>query len=96
MWLCRRLGIVRVANAHKRGSRHGTIYNHFHLYHWGKPAMWSRPCDWRDDDPNAGLHDPTLERHPEVWEYVGNMFDLLPYSAIAGVELPAANYSEGK
>jgi hypothetical protein len=88
MWLCRRLGIVKVFNAHKRGSRHGSFCNNFHLYHWGKRAMWSRPADWRDNDPNASLDDPATGRalghSAEQWEYLGNIFDLLPYAALAG------------
>lgn len=87
MWLCRRLGIVKVFNGHKRGSRRGTIYNNFHLFHWGKPALWARPCDWRDDDPNTSGDDPALSGRPslgEQWEYIGNVFDLLSYEALAG------------
>lgn len=85
MWLCRRLGIVIVFNGHKRG-RGGPKRarpNSFHLYHWGKPDMVSRPSDWRDDDANAHSLDPTGARHPEgeKWEYVGNMFEMLPYSS---------------
>lgn len=87
MWLCRRLGIVRVFNAYKRGSRHGTVYNNFHLYHWGKPAMWLRPADWRDNDPNASVSDPAIGRPGnggEQWEYIGNLFQILPFAALAG------------
>lgn len=85
MWLCRRLGIVRVFNAHKRGSRRGPVNNSFHLFHWGKPAMWSSPAEWRDNDPNAGVSDPALgRRSDEKWEYLGNIFDLLTYSALSG------------
>lgn len=84
MWLCRRLGIVKVFNGHKRGTRRGTIYNNFHLYHWGKPSLYSRPCDWRDDDANACSDDPAMGgRSGEVWEYAGNIFDLLPFSHFA-------------
>lgn len=89
MWLCRRLGIVRVFNAHKRGSRRGTVHNNFHLYHWGKPAMWSRPSDWRDNDPNASVSDPAIGKDGvggEQWEYLGNMFDLLPYASFTGTK----------
>ncbi len=87
MWLCRRLGTVKVFNGHKRGSRHGTTHNNFHLYHWGKPSLYSRPCDWRDNDPNAPVSDPALGRlgnGGEQWEYIGNIFELLPYAALAG------------
>lgn len=84
MWLCRRLGIVRVFNGHKRGSRRGLVNNSFHLYHWGKPSMWSSPCEWRDNDPNAGMHDPAIKnRSDERWEYLGNIFEMLPYASLA-------------
>jgi hypothetical protein len=87
MWLCRRLGIVRVFNGHKRGSRRGPVNNSFHLYHWSKPSLYSHPCDWRDNDANSGIHDPALGRPGnggEHWEYIGNIFDVLPYAALAG------------
>lgn len=85
MWLCRRLGIVRVFNNHKRGTRRGLQCNAFHLYHFSKPAMWSSPADWRDNDPNSHCEDPALGRcmGGETWEYVGNMFELLPYETLA-------------
>lgn len=84
MWLCRRLGIVKVFNAHKRGTRRGTVYNDFHLYHWGRPSLYQRPCKWRDNDPNAYSHDPAIEdKGGEKWEYVGNIFEMLPFSALA-------------
>jgi hypothetical protein len=86
MWLCRRLGIVLVTNGHKRGSRHRQVYNNFHLYHWGKPSLWSRPCDWRDNDPNAAGSDPAIGRPGnagEQWEYIGNIFDLLPFADLS-------------
>lgn len=84
MWLCRRLGIVRVFNAHKRGSRRGAVNNSFHLFHWGKPAMWSSPAEWRDDDMNAHIYDPALKHVAgESWEYLGNIFDLLSFAALA-------------
>lgn len=83
MWLCRRMGIVRVFNAHKRGSRKGVSHNSFHLYHWQRPSLMARGCDWRDDDPNACVTDPLLSRDGERWEYLGNIFDLLPYAMLA-------------
>lgn len=87
MWLCRRLGIVRVFNAHKRGSRKGPVNNSFHLYHWGKPALWSSPPDWRDNDPNSHPDDPATGRalgyNGEEWQYLGNIFEMLPYEAVA-------------
>ncbi len=85
MWLNRRLGIVKVFNATKRGTRRGTIYNNFHLYHWGKPSLTTgRPCNWRDDDPNSCSFDPAIDRwNGEKWEYVGNIFDMLPFAALS-------------
>lgn len=86
MWLCRRLGIVLVFNAHgrKRGQR--AKLNSFHLYHWGRPSLHARPCDWRDDDANAFSGDPARgERMGEAWEYVGNIFHMLPYSSFENV-----------
>lgn len=82
MWLCRRLGIIKVFNGHKRGTRRGIANNDFHLYHWGKPSLYCRPCDWRDNDPNACNFDPHKEG--ERWEYLGNIFDMLPYEALTG------------
>lgn len=83
MWLCRRLGIVRVFNGHKRGSRNGTFSKNFHLYHWGKPSLYMRPCDWRDNDPQSFISDPACVKDSERWEYLGSIFDMLPYSSFA-------------
>jgi len=83
MWLCRRLGIVRITNGHKRGTRRfGTVHNNFSLYHWGEPSLYSHPCDWRDDDPNASVSDPAIKPTGEHWEYLGNIFDMLPYAVL--------------
>jgi hypothetical protein len=84
MWLCRRLGIVKVFNGHKRGEHPRHRVNDFHLYHWGKPNLRSSPCDWRDDDPNASNIDPAVRSAGEEWEYLGNIFEMLPYAALAG------------
>jgi hypothetical protein len=49
--------------------------------------MYSHPCDWRDNDANAGIHDPALGRRGnggEKWEYLGNIFDMLPYDILTG------------
>lgn len=83
MWIYRRLGIIRVMNGHKRGSRRGTVCNSFHLYHWGEATLYAHPCDWRDNDMSAGIHDPALTEEAN-WEYLGNIFDLLPYESLAG------------
>lgn len=86
MWLCRRLGIVKVFNGHKKGTRRGDVHNNFHLYHWEKPSLYSHPCDWRDNDPNAFSADPALaQRADERWEYLGNIFEMLPYAALTGL-----------
>ena len=85
MWLCRRLGIVKIFNAHKRGQHRRRRINAFHLYHFGKPSMIGRPCDWRDNDYNAVTTDPAVcSEQGEKWEYIGNIFELLPYAALAG------------
>ena len=85
MWLCRRLGIVKIMNAHKKGTRRGDRLNDFHLYHWGKKSLRSHPCDWRDNDPNAYSHDPARDnKGGETWEYIGNIFAMLPYATLAG------------
>ena len=81
MWLCRRLGIVKVFNGHTRGLKRRQAMNAFHLYHWGKPSMVGHPCDWRDNDPNAYIADPANEK-VEKWEYIGNIFEMLPYSSL--------------
>lgn len=85
MWLNRRLGIVKVFNATKRGTRRGKIYNSFHLYHWGKPSLTTgRPYEWRDNDPNACSSDPAIgDCFGEKWEYIGNIFDMLPFAALS-------------
>jgi len=86
IWICRRLGNVRVINAHHRGGRRGRRFNDFHLYHFGKPSLYSHPCDWRNDDPNSYTHDPAQDGgRGEKWEYIGNIFDLLPYESLAGL-----------
>lgn len=85
MWLCRRLGIVRIFNGHKRGTRKGIVNNNFSLYHFGDPSLYSHPCDWRDNDPNAGCSDPALGQGAgEQWEYLGNIFEMLPYHVLTG------------
>lgn len=87
MWLCRRLGTVRVINGHKRGQSRRKGLSSSHLYHWKRPSLLARPCDWRDGDPNAGrAFDPAKEG--EAWEYVGNIFDALPYANFVGSAAP--------
>ena len=81
MYLCRRLGAVRVVSGHKRGQSSRKGLGSFHLYHWHKPSLIARPCDWRDCDPNAGrAFAPGNDG--EAWEYLGNIFDMLPYEAL--------------
>lgn len=84
MWLSRRLGIVRVFNAHKRGQARKNRMNSFHLYHWGKPCLLGRPCYWRDNDSNATSFEPLQPDACEApWEYIGNIFDLLPFTRLS-------------
>lgn len=86
MWLCRRLGIVQVFNSHqyRRGKSKHARLNSFHLYHWEKPSLSARPCDWRDNDSNGYSSDPACGKTGgERWEYIGNIFDILPYELLA-------------
>jgi hypothetical protein len=86
MWLCKRLGIVHVFNGHKTGrgmSSKRAILNGFHLYHWGNPDLTGIVCNWRDCDPNAYASVPANDSS-EKWEYVGNIFDMIPYEEISG------------
>ena len=86
MWLCRRLGIVSVNTGHLKGrGKHANRPTSFHLYHWKARALTARPACWRDADPQSGLNLPYCDVS-ETWEYVGNLFEILPYSAIAGGE----------
>lgn len=80
MWLCKRLGFVRVFNGHKRGQRRGQWPNDFSLYHFGKRALIAHPYDWRDNDNNASSFDPDNDCG-EKWKYLGNIFDMLPYES---------------
>lgn len=57
------------------------------LYHWGKESLLARPVDLRDFDSNGGsAFDPLSDnrRLGEKWEYVGNMFEMMPYTALTG------------
>lgn len=81
MWICRRLGIITVKTAHKRGSKRTPGLTEISLYHWGKPALHARPAAWRDFDPQCGGFKPESD-NKDIWEYVGNIFDLLPYHLI--------------
>lgn len=93
MWLCRRLGHVWVFNAHKRGQARRNRMNTFHLYAWGRPCLVGRPAAWRDNDNNACGWDPRAD-HGERWEYVGNMFDLLPFAALAQKHRPDSDTAQ--
>lgn len=89
MWLCRRLGIVKVFTGHKNGQRRHPRPTSFHLYHWAKPDLTARPCDWRDNDANATSYDPALgQTAGEQYEYLGNIFEMLTYSALTGKPEP--------
>jgi hypothetical protein len=84
MWLHRHMGIVKVMLGHKKGTKRGMWPTAFHLYHSGKPSMYAHPCDFRENDPNASTFDPK-DRHGHEWEYIGNIFDALPFSVLAGL-----------
>ena len=82
MWLCRRLGIVTIFNGPRR--RRGRRYCHlnsFHLYHWHRPCLEAKPDDFRDGGQNTSGIDPINHPSGETWEYVGNIFEMLPYSS---------------
>lgn len=84
MWLCRRLGIVKVFTGHKNGQKRFPRPTSFHLYHWKKRSLVAHPCDWRDHDPNAWSRDPAIDPdHGEQWEYLGNIFEMMPYNLLA-------------
>lgn len=89
MWLCRRLGIVKVFTGHKNGQRRFPRPTSFSLYHWGKRSLVAHPMDWRDNDPNAYTRDPAIDRSGEQWEYLGNMFEMLPYERLSGAKATA-------
>lgn len=82
MWHCQRLGIVSLTLAHKQGKRHPG-HTHVFLYHWGKPSLRARTPDLQDYHPNAGAaFNPVRAALGEQWDYVGNLFDLLPYTTL--------------
>lgn len=83
LWLCRRLGIVKAFLKHKRGSKRGRWPTDFHIYHWGKLSMWAAPDDFREDGVNANLFFPD-KNNSEIWEYLGNISDWLPYATLTG------------
>ena len=75
---------MKVFTGHKNGQRRFPRPTSFHLYHWAKPDLVAHPCDWRDNDANASSYDPPTHPSGEKWEYLGNIFDWLPYSALTG------------
>lgn len=82
MWHCARLGLVWLFLGHHRGKRNPG-YTMVSLYHWGEPSLRARPIDLHDNDPNAGkAFNPPGDRDGENWAYVGNMFEMLPYTAL--------------
>lgn len=86
MWHCSRLGIVWLFLGHKKGRRNPG-HTMVSLYHWGKPSLLARPVDLRDFDANGGkAFDPLDDnrRLREKWEYIGNMFEMLPYTGLTG------------
>lgn len=82
MYLCRRLGIVKLLTGHKRGQRRYPGATNVHLYHWGKPSLVFRPCDWREFDANSHGFNPA-NYVSEKWTYIGNLFRMVPYSRLA-------------
>ena len=88
MWLCRRLRTIKVMTAHKRGMRRGARLTSFHLYHFGDPALYARKCDFTENDPSAYVSDPACDDKSEIWEYVGNVFQLLPYNNLINGSQP--------
>jgi hypothetical protein len=84
MWHCERLGIVWVFLGHKKNGRRYQAHTHISLYHWGRPSLQARGCDLRDNDPNASTFDPLNAPRGETWVYVGNVFEMLPYTALTG------------
>lgn len=90
MWLCRGLGVVACFTAHKRGQSKRHRLTTFSLYHWRAPCLMAKPANWRDFDMNSSgwdVHEPMpgkgIPGGGETWEYVGNLFELLPYEMLA-------------
>lgn len=85
MWHCPRLGIVWLFLGYHKNGRKRSSYTHISFYHWGEPSLRIRDHDLRDNDPNASLFDPfNPPGYGEKWDYVGNMFELMPYAALTG------------
>lgn len=84
MWLCRRLGIVMIALGvrRKRGIKH-TGQHWTTLYHWEKPTLDYCRTDW-DENFGGGSTADSFRKDNERWEYLGNIFDKLPYKHLAG------------
>lgn len=83
MWHCARLGLVSLALAYSQGRRNPGLTYVF-MYHWGKPSLRAKPSDLADFDPAAGRSwEPATETR-EKWEYVGNVFEMMPYGALTG------------
>lgn len=48
--------------------------------------MWASPQDFREDDPNATLFFPDKSWGDEIFEYLGNISDWLPYATLTGAK----------
>lgn len=83
LWHCARLGLVSLTLGYGQGRRNPG-HTHVWVYHWGDPSLRARPCDLADFDPAAGrAFDPANDSR-EKWDYVGNLFEILPYAALTG------------
>ena len=84
MWLCRRIGMVIVALGvrRKRGVKH-TGQHFMSMYNWQQRRLEYYRSDF---DPNdCGSTADSFRRGDERWEYLGNMFEMLPYSDLASL-----------
>lgn len=85
MWHCARIGLVWLFLGYHKNGRKIQSYTHVALYHWGDPCLRVRPHDMRDNDPNCTTFDPfNPPGRGEKWDYVGNMFEMMPYTALTG------------
>jgi hypothetical protein len=75
------MDIVALTLGHFAGRRlpgHTCVF----MYHFGKPSLRVRPPAVRDNDPNSGKAFDPMSTCGERWQYIGNLFDMLPYAAL--------------